>query len=196
MQDRPILRPATPEDGLHMARLVDMAGHGLPRASWAAMAPESQDPLAFGASRAQRETGGFSYRNTRMLQIGDEVAGMLITYRLPAEPQPLDGIPPLARPLQELENLCPGSLYINAIALYPPFRRRGLGMFLLDQAGEGPQALITGSNNAAALALYRRAGFEETARRRAVGDALWQPGHAEWVLLTRPDTRQAQSACT
>lgn len=185
MPTDPILRPATPEDGQHMAQLVDMAGHGLPRASWAAMAPKGQDPLAFGATRARRETGGFSYRNTRMLEVAGEVAGMLIAYPLPAEPQPLDGIPPLARPLQELENLCPGALYINAVALYPAFRGRGFGLFLLRQAGQGPQALITGDDNAAALALYRRAGFVETARRPAVGDALWQPAHADWVLLTR-----------
>lgn len=185
MSTNPILRPATPDDGLHMAHLVDMAGHGLPRASWAAMAPEGQDALAFGAVRAQRETGGFSYRNARMLEVAGVVAGMLIAYPLPAAPQPLDGIPPLAQPLQELENLCPGMLYINAIALYPKYRGRGLGLFLLQRAGQGPQALITGDDNAAALALYRRAGFAETARRPAVGDALWQPAHADWVLLTR-----------
>ena len=185
MPTDPILRPAGPEDGLHMAQLVDIAGHGLPRASWAAMAPEGQDPLAFGASRAQRETGGFSYRNARMLQIGAEVAGMLITYHLPPKPQPLNGIQPLARPLQELENLCPGRLYINAIALYPEYRGRGLGFFLLQHAGQGPQALITGDDNSAARALYHRAGFSEAARRPAAGDALWQPSNADWVLLTR-----------
>lgn len=185
MLTEPILRPASPADGLHMAQLIDMAGHGLPRATWASMAPAGQDPLAFGATRAQRETGGFSYRNARMLEVAGEVAGMLIAYPLPTDPQPLDGIPPLARPLQELENLCPGALYINAVALYPAFRGRGLGLFLLWQAGQGPQALITGDDNAAALALYQRAGFVETARRPAVGDALWQPDHADWVLLTR-----------
>lgn len=185
MPTEPILRPARPEDAPHLARLVDMAGHGLPRASWAAMAPEGEDPLVFGAGRARRETGGFSYRNARILEIAEVVAGAIIAYPLPPEPRSLEDIPLLARPLQELENLCPGRLYVNALALYPAFRGRGLGRQLLQAAGPGPQALITGSDNARALALYRRTGFVETARRPALGDGVWRPAHADWVLLTR-----------
>lgn len=181
----PIFRPATPEDAPHMARLVDMAGHGLPRATWAAMAPAGTDPYAFGETRARRDTGGFTWRHARMLQVEADVAGMLMTYTLPPDPQPLEGIPPLARPLQALENLCPAFLYINVLAVYPAFRRRGLARYMLDRAGQGPQAVITGSDNAPALALYRSAGFAEAARRPATGDDLWQPTHPDWVLLTR-----------
>lgn len=180
------LRPASPDDAPDMARLVDIAGHGLPHATWAAMAPAGTDPFDFGALRARRDSGGFTWRHARMLMVGDAVAGMLMTYHLPPDPQPLDGIPPLARPLQELENLCPSALYINALATYPAFRRRGLGRLMLEQAGQGPQAVITGSDNAPALALYRDAGFAEAARRPALGDGVWQPTHRDWVLLTRP----------
>ncbi|MEY4984480.1 MAG: hypothetical protein RIR62_2746, partial [Pseudomonadota bacterium] len=44
---------------------------------------------------------------------------------------------------------------------------------------------ITGDGNAAALALYSRAGFAEVARRPATGDAHWSPRWRDWVLLRR-----------
>ena len=34
-------------------------------------------------------------------------------------------------PLQELENLAPGTWYVNVLAVHPPFRGLGLGTKLL-----------------------------------------------------------------
>ena len=114
-----------------------------------------------------------------------------MSWPLPPEPLPTDDLPATAIPLQELENLAPrGALYINGLALFPAFRRRGLARWMLGQTGQGPQeqaqALITGSTNAPALALYRTAGFTERARRPALGDPIWHPDFPDWVLLTRP----------
>ena len=182
----PHLRPATKHDAATIVNLMDMASHGMARALWATLAPRGEDPEAFALTRAQRDTGGFSWRNTRILTEDGQLAGMVMCWPLPPAPLPVADIPPLACPLVDLENLAPrGALYINALAVFPAFRRRGLGRFLLDNAGQGPQALITGSDNTPALALYRSAGFTEAARRPATGDALWQPTHPDWVLLTR-----------
>lgn len=182
----PHLRPATTDDAATIVALMDMASHGMARALWAALTPAGEDPDTFAITRAEREKGGFSYRNTRILMQDDQPAGMLMCWPLPPAPLPMDDLPILAQPLQQLENLAPrGALYINALAVFPAFRRRGLGRFMLDAAGQGPQALITGSDNHAALALYRSAGFTETARRPAMGDALWQPPFQDWLLLTR-----------
>jgi ribosomal protein S18 acetylase RimI-like enzyme len=185
------LRPATPQDAAAIVALMDMASHGMARALWAALTPPGQDPDAFAVARAQREKGGFSYRNTRILVANGETAGMLMSWPIPPEPLPTDDLPATAIPLQELENLAPrGALYINGLALFPAFRRKGLARWMLGQAGQGPQdqtqALITGSSNASAITLYHAAGFTERARRPAVGDALWQPPFADWILLTRP----------
>lgn len=182
----PDLRPATKDDAATIVALMDMASHGMARALWAALASPGTDVDTFAIARAQREQGGFSYRNTRILKLEDQPVGMLMCWNLPQDLLPLTDMPAIARPLVELENLAPrGALYINALAVFPAFRRRGLARWMLAEAGQGPQALITGSDNAGALALYRAAGFTETARRPAVGDANWPAPPDFWSLLCR-----------
>lgn len=180
------IRPATPDDAGHMVDLVDIAGHGLPMATWAGMAGPEGDARAVGMGRARRDTGGFSWTHAHLAVVAGRVAGMVMSYRLPEDPVPLEDIPPLARPLQALENLCPGLIYINAVAVYPDRRGQGIGTALLDHAAQdGPCCLIAGAGNGTALSVYARAGFAEVARRGAVGNALWSPPSADWVLMRR-----------
>ena len=208
------LRPATPDDAAAIVALMDMASHGMARALWAALTPAGQDPDAFAIARAQREQGGFSYRNTRILVANGQTAGMLMSWPIPPEPLPIADLPATAIPLQELENLAPrGALYINGLAIFPAFRRHGLARWMLGQVGQGPHALITSSprnpvpglprdlsghpeapdqvrggspQTTPALALYHATGFTERARRPAIGEAIWHPDFADWILLTRP----------
>ena len=59
-------------------------------------------------------------------------AGCLIGYEIPDNPEPLpDDMPAMFVPLQELENLAPGTWYINVLAVRPQFRNQGLGTKLL-----------------------------------------------------------------
>src|SRR3546814_19407732 len=44
------------------------------------------------------------------------------------------------RPLQELENLAPGTWYVNVLAVLPAFRNLGLGSGLLQRAEETARA--------------------------------------------------------
>lgn len=183
---QPTLRPATKDDAVTIVALMDMASHGMARALWASLTPPGEDPDTFALARARRDTGGFSYRNTRILTLDDTPAGMIMAWPLPPAPLPTGDLPSIAQPLVELENLAPrGALYINAVAIAPQFRRQGLARHMLARAGQGAQALITGSDNIAALALYRATGFCEAARRPARGDANWQPDFTHWLLLTR-----------
>ncbi len=180
------IRPATRNDAPHMVALVDIAGHGLPMATWAGLTGSAETARLEGILRARRDVGGFSWKHARMAEVGGRVAGMVMYYRLPDDPVALDAIPPLARPLQALENLCPGRVYINAVAVYPDLRGQGIGSALLDHAaGQGPCCLIAGAGNDAALSIYARAGFAEVARRPAIGDGFWSPPWAHWVLLQR-----------
>ncbi|WP_434621739.1 GNAT family N-acetyltransferase [Tabrizicola sp. M-4] len=210
----PDLRPATKDDAAIIVSLMDMASHGMARALWAALTPPGEDPETFALRRAQRDTGGFSYRNTRILMSEGQPAGMIMCWTLPPEPLPTQDLPATARPLVELENLAPRhALYINALAVFPAHRRRGLARLMLAQAGQGPQALIAAAPRnpvpgptvdvaarraeapdhvrggvtppEVALALYHAAGFREAARRPAQGDAHWQPDFPDWALLTR-----------
>ncbi|MEY4982507.1 MAG: hypothetical protein RIR62_773, partial [Pseudomonadota bacterium] len=122
------IRPATPEDAAHLVDLVDLAGHGLPMATWSSVAgPDVAGPARQAAARslgltlARRDRGGFSWRNAHLALVAGRVAGMAMVWRLPDSPRDTGGVPPLARPLQELENLCGGISYINAVAVYPEF---------------------------------------------------------------------------
>ena len=96
------------------------------------------------------------------------------------------------RPLQELENLAPGTWYVNVLAVLPAFRNLGLGGRLLQRAEEtcracgrrGLSIIVSGANQGARR-LYERAGYREAATRPMVKEG-WVNEGRNWVLLTRP----------
>ncbi|MFO1050140.1 MAG: GNAT family N-acetyltransferase [Geminicoccaceae bacterium] len=186
------LRPATPEDATALAELFDLAGDGLPLHLWAHMAEPGETALDVGRRRAGRDTGAFSWRNATVIEAGGGVAASLVGYALPETPEPPDPtMPPMFRPLDELERLAPGSWYVNALAAYPRWRGQGLGTRLLAHAGELARAagcrstsIIVADTNEAARRLYQRTGHVERARRPAVNED-WSGTVREWVLLIR-----------
>lgn len=183
------LRPATPEDADVMVDLVDMAGDGLPMATWSAVtrqsgAGDAEAARAFGVAHARRDRGGFTWRNAIIAEWGGAVAGMLMCWPLALEPRPLDGLPPVVLPIQRLENLARGRMLVNALAVRPEYRRLGIGWMLL-QTVTDRAALVVGDGNRPARALYERLGFVEIARELAIGDAQWQPPHRDWCLMVR-----------
>ena len=132
IQPTPPLRRATSDDAQALAELVDFASEGLALYLWSKIAGPDGDPWAVGRERAQRETGGFSFRNAIVLEQGGRIAAGLIGYPLPDRPEPIpDSMPPMFVPLQELENLAPGTWYVNVLAAYPDKRGQGLGTALL-----------------------------------------------------------------
>ena len=164
------LRPARREDAPDLARLVDMAGEGLPSYFWARMAEPGETPMEVGVRRAAGDAGGFSWRNAVVAEVAGQVAGALVSYRVADEPEPLDALPPVFRPLQALENLVPGSQLCE--------RDRDLSR--LPPAGRGGAA--DGGGGAAGRG---RAGRVEPHRRRP------QPGGAAALrgLRLRGDRR-------
>ena len=108
-------RPARKADASALAVLVDIAGEGLPAYLWSTLKAPGQSILEVGRDRAARETGGFSYRNAIVAEVGGEVAACLVGYRLddPYDLGGLEEIPPLVRPLVLLEAKAPGSWYVK-----------------------------------------------------------------------------------
>jgi ribosomal protein S18 acetylase RimI-like enzyme len=189
----PPLRRARPEDAVAMAELVNFAGEGLPLYLWGKMAAPGQSAWEVGQGRARRDEGGFSYRNTVMVEAGDgRAAGCIVGYPLPEHPEPIPtDLPLMFVAMQELENLAPRTWYVNVLAVYPEFRGRGLGSRLLATAERiaadldlSGLSIIVSDANAGARRLYERFGYREAATRPMVKEQ-WENDGRNWVLLVK-----------
>lgn len=183
------LRPARREDARDIAVLGDMAGHGLPSHFWRRTALPGEDPLGIGIARAARDDADFSWRNAAVIEADGRVAAALVAYPVGDTPQPLDGLSPILRTLQALEDRAPGSQYVNVVAVYPEFRRRGYARRLLEEAvrraGPRPLSLIVEDTNAPARRLYEAFGFR-IAAEVPMAKEDWQSDGTAWILMIRP----------
>ena len=186
-------RPATPDDAAALAELINFAGEGLPLYLWGKMAEPGESAWDVGRRRARREAGGFSYRNAVVVEVDGRVIASLVGYPLPDEPEPIDeaSMPAMFVPMQELENLAPGTWYVNVLASYPEFRGQGYGTRLLEiaerlamEAGKAGLSIIVADANAGARRLYERSGYREIATRLMVKEGWESPGKS-WVLLVK-----------
>ena len=189
----PPFRRATPADADALAELINFAGEGLPHYLWAKMAQPGETVSDVGRRRAMREEGSFSYRNAVVTEIEGQVAACLVGYALPDRPQAIDTdeTPAMFVPLQELENLAPGTWYVNVLACYPQYRGQGYGTQLLALAedlarktGSRGMSIIVSDANSGARRLYERRGYRQIATRPMVKDD-WQGPGENWVLLIK-----------
>lgn len=186
------LRPGRPDDAGVLAELVNYAGEGLPLYLWERLAKPGESAWEVGRQRAGREQGSFSYRNATLIEWQGEVAGCLIGYPVAEVPEPVPAdMPAMFRPLQELENLAPGTWYVNVLAVRPQFRGQGLGSRLLALAeatgrrlGQRGLSVIVSDANTGARRLYERCGYREVATRPMVKEG-WANDGKDWVLLAR-----------
>jgi ribosomal protein S18 acetylase RimI-like enzyme len=190
---QPLFRPATKADAAALAVLVDIAGEGMPAYMWSTLKAPGQSMLEFGRERAMREEGGFSWRNAIVAAFGGDIAATLIGYRLddPYDLAVLGEAPQIVHPLVRLESHVPGSWYVNVLATFPEFRRRGLAAELLSIAEKEARELqapslsvIVASWNENAARLYRSAGYVERSREPAL-PFPGCPHQGDWVLLAR-----------
>ena len=180
------------EDAAVLAELVNYASEGMALYLWEEMATGGQDGWDIGKQRAARETGSFSYRNAMIVEHDGTAAGALIGYEIPDIPGPVPpDTPAIFVPLQELENLAPGTWYVNILAVLPRFRNLGLGSRLLSladetgmQLGKRGMSVIVADSNTGARRLYRRCGYAEAARLPMVKED-WITEGREWLLLTK-----------
>lgn len=188
-----LVRPAIPDDAPALAELINVAGEGLPLHLWGRMAEPGETAWDVGRRRARRDVGGFSWRNTTVVEEAGAVVACLVGYPLPEALEPLDlgQTPPMFVPLEELERLAPGTWYINVLAAYPERRGQGLGTMLIRRAAELAAAagsrgtsIIVADSNEGARRLYERTGHVERARRAAVKED-WDGAVREWVLLVK-----------
>lgn len=187
------IRAATPNDADAMAKLINLAGEGFPVYLWESMIEGDETVWDVGRRRAQREEGGFSYRNTYVAVGEDQIMGAITAYAQPDTIDPVDPAvtPAMFVPILELEGLAPGSWYINVLAVFPPFRNLGLGSVLVRaaeqharDAGKRTVSIIASDGNPGAVRLYERLGYQVRATRTMIKDGWDNPGK-NWILLTK-----------
>tara|TARA_R110000772_G_scaffold76561_4_gene165297 strand:+ start:53 stop:628 length:576 start_codon:yes stop_codon:yes gene_type:complete len=183
-------RPATKNDARHLAHLVNFAGEGIPYYFWQKNAEPGQDPWDIGKSRAEREEGSFSYRHTIVAEIDGELAGCLVTYVLPEDPEPIDydEMPPIFVPIQELEDSAPSTQYVSVLAAYPQYRNLGVGSGLLkiaEKEGDGrAMSIIVSDGNPNARRLYERVGYVAERDQKMVKED-WKGEGKNWILMIK-----------
>jgi ribosomal protein S18 acetylase RimI-like enzyme len=185
----PVIRAATPADPVD--RLLYES------------AKPYYDAYAGGEARARamlhhvyrREGHAASYEVCSVAEVGGELAGVMAAFpvaegdrrsrrfvRLTALRLPPWRWPALLRHLRAAGVVSPtppvGTLYVDALAVDAPFRRRGVARALLAHAerraaaaGLAGVALDTGLQNRPARELYEAAGYREREVRRAPTDA-------------------------
>jgi ribosomal protein S18 acetylase RimI-like enzyme len=188
------LRPATREDAVDLAILMDMASGGLVSWLWSTIAEPGQSALEVGRARLRnRQDLPSHFSRWNVAEANGEIAGGFAGYVVP---DPYDAgdvsdLPHVYAPLLELEALAAGTWSLMAIAVYPDHRRQRLGSQLLEAAMEKARhagaeriSLTVSALNDKGCGLYERHGFHENSRRPAIGF----PGSGEigdWVLMSR-----------
>lgn len=188
-----IIRKANLEDCRSIAELALIAGEGMPAFFWEQSKKNNQEAIDVGMENLASETENFSYKNVHVAEVGDEIAGMILTYKLPeiARPEDTDELPDFIRPLIELEQCVPGSFYINMLAAFSEFRNQSVGtglMTIVNGLARQEKCSISSvevfSQNEGALRLYRRLGYTIIDSRPVIKHSC-HPYTDDVLLLTR-----------
>ena len=189
----PPFRHATPSDAPALVELANIAGEGMPFYLWAKMASSDEAILDIGRARARSALGSFSHRNAVVAEAGGQVVASLIGYRLPDEPPAINPgtMPAMLVPMQELENLAPGTFYVNFLATQLDYQRQGYATRLLSiadrmvsETGASGLSIIVTDANQNARRLYESCGYGTAAARPMVKEDWENPGK-NWLLLIK-----------
>jgi ribosomal protein S18 acetylase RimI-like enzyme len=200
----PSFRSARRNDCRHIASLFLISSDGLAAYIWSRMQAFShsagldaspigeQSLIDIGEQRCAREGVAFSYQNCLIAERAGAVIGMLHSFPMDEPPAPSQAeSDPVLRPYAELEDY--GSLYISGVAVYPEYRRQGVGSRLLALAEDRARAsalprlsLICFERNVGAMRLYARSGYSEIARRPVVPHPSLHYPDGDAILLAKP----------
>ncbi len=190
---RTIFRFATHDDCNTIAQLFRISSEGVSDYVWSTLADDypGLTPIEIGAKRYANEEGSFSYKNCVLAERAGEIIGMMLTFPiedsqeavssdavsrklLPAltpkfieQPTSILAEPSEPDVLDPYSLEAPGTWYICALALFPAFRRQGIGTQFLSIAhqqaaarGFSELSLLCFEQNTGALKLYQRNGFK------------------------------------
>ncbi|BCG91144.1 GNAT family N-acetyltransferase [Mesorhizobium sp. 131-2-1] len=186
------IRPASTNDALHVAAIVDIAGHGIELESWIRDSGDNHAALEAARRAASADANSpYHFSKAHLIEVDGAVAGGLVGEVLTGNDDYAAEISPALMPLVTLETRLVGYWLILAIAVYPEYRGRGLARRLLAEAAELAVAagakglcLTVEDNNLAAISVYDRLGFVTADRLPWVAYG-GRSGPREWVMMRR-----------
>ncbi|WP_192357566.1 GNAT family N-acetyltransferase [Mesorhizobium mediterraneum] len=188
------IRVASPGDSSELVVLIDIASRGLLTWLWTQIAPVGQSPLEIGRERIRTRMDLPTYfANWEVATKAGEIAGGLAGYRIavPYDPGDISDLPPLYEPLLELESIAAGTWHLMTLAVYPEFRKQGIGSMLLKRAealsvssGCSIISIMANSANEGACRLYLNSGYTLNERRPCIPFPNSED-HWEWFLFQK-----------
>jgi ribosomal protein S18 acetylase RimI-like enzyme len=186
------IRPASTNNALHVAAIVDIAGHGIELESWIRDSGDNHAVLEAARRAASADANSpYHFSKAHLIEVDGAVAGGLVGEVLTGNDDYAAEISPALMPLVTLETRLVGYWLILAIAVYPEYRGRGLATRLLAEAAELAVAagakglcLTVEDNNIAAISVYDRLAFVTADRLPWVAYG-GRSGPREWVMMRR-----------
>ena len=180
-------RPAIPDDAADIAQLINIAAEGMPAAFWTDMGVIGQDPLEIGRDRCRQTDTVFSWLRATMAIMDGEVVGFSLNHLTADVPQNMDeGIHPMFRPLMRLATGDQALKSVHAIAVYPKFRRKGVGREIVRHLESQSQmvGLITTNANSNGQAFCKAISYGIVDKAPVI-KGNWETSADTWVLLQK-----------
>ena len=170
-----LFRTATEEDCTELALMLDVAGRRLPSYLWSQDTGQGQSCFEYGREKIRTDTNrNFYFKNWLVAEFQDKFVGAFFGFSVD-DPYPeidLDAVPECFRPCIELERVARGCWLLQAIAILPQYRGKGLARQLLGKAenvardcGTNRIALQVEEVNEIAFKTYQKNGYIEVDRR-------------------------------
>ena len=170
-----LFRTATEEDCTELALMLDVAGRRLPSYLWSQDTGQGQSCFEYGREKIRTDTNrNFYFQNWLVAEFQDKFVGAFFGFSVD-DPYPeidLDAVPECFRPCIELERVARGCWLLQAIAILPQYRGKGLARQLLGKAenvardcGTNRIALQVEEVNEIAFKTYQKNGYIEVDRR-------------------------------
>ena len=168
-------RTATEDDCTELALMLDVAGRRLPSYLWSQEVGQGQSYFEYGREKIRTDANYNAYfKNWLVAEFQSKFVGAFFGFSVD-DPYPdidLNAVPECFRPCVELERIASGCWLLQAIAILPQYRGKGLARQILGKAesvakdsGTNKIALQVEEVNEIALKTYQRNGYVEVDRR-------------------------------
>ncbi len=175
MGDALQFRTATEYDCTELALIRDIAGRRMPSYLWSQEVGQGQSYFEYGRERIRTDANyNAHFKNWLVAEFQSKFVGAFFGFSVD-DPYPdidLNAVPECFRPCVELERIASGCWLLQAIAILPQYRGKGLARQLLGKAesiakdsGTNRIALQVEEVNEVAFKTYQRNGYVEVGRR-------------------------------